>query len=112
MPPQRALPAPWALLALEAVGSVWKAVLRELEGGWWPGCASSVPLRTAWARLAPWFLVDLEQGVWGSSQHSSHPGLEGWRGMGVQREPGTFWHLEKADPQRYPALVVLPPEGS
>lgn len=107
---------PRQLLPLEVLGSVWKAVLRELEervGDWayfWVGQDRQHPLRTTQGpagSMASWGTQS--RGAWGSSQHSSHSGLGSWRRgvRGSKREPGTFWHLGKADPQGHPAPVVL-----
>lgn len=98
-PPQRASPAPQAVTGPRALGSVWKAELRELEGravAWvcsWGGRGPALPLRTAWVRLALWLPSDggggggHHRGIWGSSQHSSHPVQEGGaEGLGVQRQ--------------------------
>lgn len=124
-PPQRASPAPQAVTGPRALGSVWKAELRELEGravAWvcsWGGRGPALPLRTAWVRLALWLPSDgggggAPQGHLGLLPAQLPPSPGGWsRGIGGSKtEPGTFWRLGKADSQGHPALAALPPEGS
>ena len=111
---------PRQLPALEALDSVWKAVLRELEGrvvDWVcfrGGPGPAFPLRTAWLQLAPWLWVYSEQGHLGFLPAQLPPlsGRMKRRNKGSKKKPGTFRCLGKADPQEHPALVVLPPEDS
>lgn len=104
---------PRQLLTLEALGSVWKVELRELEGRVVDWVCLALPLGIAQVQLAPWLPGRPRAGASGVPPSSSHPGLGGWRGgvRSSKRESGTFWHLGKADPQGHSALVVLPPEG-
>lgn len=82
------------------MGSVWKAALRELEGTARP----STPTEDS--------LANQNGGVWRSPRTvPTQVWEDGEVALGVQREPGTFWRLGKADPQGHPALAVLPPEG-
>lgn len=111
---------PRQLLALEALGSVWKAVLKELEGKvvdqvcFRDGLGPALPLRTAWVWLAPWLPGGPRAGVSGVAPSTAptqvwKDGEEGW---GFKDR---IWHLLaswKADPQGHPALVLLTPEGS
>lgn len=77
-------------------------LLRNCRGDRWvcfrSGPGPALPPSTAWGLAG--FMIHLEQGHLGSSQHGSHKRLRGRRGeVGASKqEHGIFWHLGKADP--------------
>lgn len=83
------------------MGSVWKAALRELEGTARPGTPTEDSL------------ANQNGGIW---RYPHMVPTQVWEdgevGLGVQREPGTFWRLGKADSQGHPALAVLPQKAT